>query len=189
MLHPDVDLDALRDQFANAEPFGHVVIEKFLDEQKARDIEQALPSYLEALHAGTSFTTVNESKKVQIEDTQKYAPPVVALHDFLNSAEFRETLEYICGIEDLRSDPKSNGGGIHQTGPGGRLDVHVDFNYLPELNAFRRLNLLLYLLQESGLLVRALSVPQRHQARPSTRYRRPPTRKVAPCQRPQRMPA
>ena len=145
MLHPDVDLDALRDQFANAEPFGHVVIDQFLEEHLAREIEQALPSYQQALHVGTSFKTVNETRKVQIEDSRQYAPPVLALHDFLNGSDFRKSLGYICGIEDLLSDPKSNGGGIHQTGPGGRLDVHVDFNYLPELKAFRRLNLLLYL--------------------------------------------
>ena len=145
MLHPDLDPDALRDQFTNAEPFGYVVIDQFLDEQRVQEIAQALPSYQQAQRVGTSFKTVNETKKVQIEDAQTFSPPVRALHDFLNGPEFRQTLEHITGIDELRSDPKTNGGGIHQTGPGGRLDVHVDFNYLPELQAFRRLNLLLYL--------------------------------------------
>jgi len=34
---------------------------------------------------------------------------------------------------------------MHLTGPGGRLDVHVDFNFIEERKLHRRLNLLLYL--------------------------------------------
>ena len=34
---------------------------------------------------------------------------------------------------------------MHLTGPGGRLDVHVDFNVLEKRNLFRRLNILVYL--------------------------------------------
>ena len=145
MLHPDLDPDALREQFANAKPFGHVVIDQFLDETWVREVAEALPSYQQATQVGTSFKTVNEDKKVQIEDAERFPPLVRDLHDFLNGHDFLRTLEHITGIETLQSDPKSNGGGIHATGPGGRLDVHVDFNYLPELQAFRRLNLLLYL--------------------------------------------
>jgi hypothetical protein len=34
---------------------------------------------------------------------------------------------------------------MHMTGPGGRLDVHIDFNYIENRRLHRRLNLLLYL--------------------------------------------
>ena len=34
---------------------------------------------------------------------------------------------------------------MHITGAGGRLDVHVDFNYIQERKLYRRVNLLLYL--------------------------------------------
>ena len=145
MLHPDLDPDALREEFSKAQPFGHVVIDQFLDEATAQEVAAALPSYQQAKGIGTSFKTVNEDRKVQVEDAVQFPPPVRALHDFLNGPEFLETLGHITGIETLKADPKTNGGGIHQTGPRGRLDVHVDFNYLPELQAFRRLNLLLYL--------------------------------------------
>jgi Rps23 Pro-64 3,4-dihydroxylase Tpa1-like proline 4-hydroxylase len=43
------------------------------------------------------------------------------------------------------ADTELVGGGIHITGPGGRLDVHIDFNYIKERQLHRRLNLLLYL--------------------------------------------
>jgi hypothetical protein len=45
----------------------------------------------------------------------------------------------------LLADEQLVGGGIHITGPGGRLDVHVDFNYIADRKLHRRLNLLLYL--------------------------------------------
>lgn len=145
MLHPDLDTNALREEFAAAEPFGYVVIDQFLDEERVHEVSRALPSYREALSVGTSFKTVNEDRKVQVEDSERFPPAVRELHEFLNGTQFLETLGHITGIDELKCDPKSTGGGIHQTGRGGRLDVHVDFNYLPDLLAFRRLNLLLYL--------------------------------------------
>ena len=36
------------------------------------------------------------------------------------------------------------GGGIHQTGPRGHLDVHVDFNYIVDRKLHRRLNILVF---------------------------------------------
>jgi Rps23 Pro-64 3,4-dihydroxylase Tpa1-like proline 4-hydroxylase len=37
-----------------------------------------------------------------------------------------------------------DGGGLHQTGPRGRLDVHVDFNYIAARRLHSRLNILIY---------------------------------------------
>ena len=36
------------------------------------------------------------------------------------------------GIPNLLADDQLVGGGIHETGPRGHLDVHVDFNYIAE---------------------------------------------------------
>ena len=62
----------------------------------------------------------------------------------LASAEFRETLSYAFEIPDLLDDPRLIGGGMHQTGPQGHLDVHVDFNYVRDQEIHRRLNILVY---------------------------------------------
>jgi len=63
----------------------------------------------------------------------------------LASPQFLSDLSYITGIDDLLADSQLVGGGMHLTGPGGRLDVHVDFNYLRERQLHRRLNILVYL--------------------------------------------
>jgi Rps23 Pro-64 3,4-dihydroxylase Tpa1-like proline 4-hydroxylase len=67
------------------------------------------------------------------------------LNEALASPEFLSDLSYFTGIPNLLADEELVGGGIHITGPGGRLDVHVDFNYLETRQLHRRLNLLLYL--------------------------------------------
>jgi hypothetical protein len=42
------------------------------------------------------------------------------------------------------ADDQLVGGGIHQTGPRGHLDVHIDFNYIEDRQLHRRLNILIY---------------------------------------------
>ena len=48
-------------------------------------------------------------------------------------------------FEELKWDSMFAGGGMHLTATSGILDVHVDFNYLEGMNAYRRLNILIYL--------------------------------------------
>lgn len=140
-----LDLDALHEQFESAVPFRHVVIDDFLEPHLATAVAEAFPSFEASLAAGTRFETVNEHRKIQVTDRQVFTPPLRALHDFLASPGFLQQLGHIAGLRGLMADPELAGGGVHQTASGGRLDVHVDFNYLPHLNAFRRLNLLLYM--------------------------------------------
>lgn len=145
MVLNDLDLDKLRSEFANAKPFPHVVIDGLLDEGFARQVAQAIPSYEESRGQGLEFSAVNEQRKVQITDADKFADPVRTLHEVLSSREWLEKIEFITGIPKLVADPELAGGGIHVTGPRGRLDVHVDFNTLHGDELHRRLNILVYL--------------------------------------------
>jgi Rps23 Pro-64 3,4-dihydroxylase Tpa1-like proline 4-hydroxylase len=70
---------------------------------------------------------------------------VAELNDLLASKRFLNDLSYITNMPNLLADKELLGGGIHVTGPGGRLDVHVDFNFIEDRKLHRRLNLLLYL--------------------------------------------
>jgi Rps23 Pro-64 3,4-dihydroxylase Tpa1-like proline 4-hydroxylase len=145
MLSRPLDTDKLRAEFASAKPFPYLKIDNFLDEQVARRIASAYPSLDLAGRQGTTFAAVNERKKIQICDSSKFASPVDELNRFLASADFLSGLSYITGISNVLADPELVGGGIHITGPGGHLDVHIDFNYIENRDLHRRLNLLLYL--------------------------------------------
>lgn len=64
---------------------------------------------------------------------------------YLQSKVFVAFLERVTGIKGLITDHTLRGGGIHQIKRGGKLDIHKDFDYHPQLRLKRRLNLILYL--------------------------------------------
>ena len=130
-------------KFVAADPFPHVVIDNFIDAETARAIAAEYPTFEQARDLGFSFNALNERKKIQITDQTRFPPRVKALSDFLASPAFLADLEALTGIHGLLADPRLHGGGMHMTGPHGRLDVHVDFNRGYE-DFFRRLNVLVY---------------------------------------------
>lgn len=145
MILRPYDRDALKAEFDAAEPFRHIVIEQLLDPGFALEAANCFPTFEEAIQQGFSFDFVNERKKVQISDSAKFPEPIARLHAALASPEFLADLEYITGIPNLLADEQLAGGGMHVTGPHGRLDVHVDFNYSEQRRLHRRLNVLVYL--------------------------------------------
>jgi hypothetical protein len=140
-----LDREQLRQDFVNGKPFPYVKIDNFIDPAEAEAISVAYPEFALATEAGLTFSTVNERKKVQITDASQFPPCIAKLNALLASAEFLDELSYITGIPGLLADERLIGGGMHITGPGGHLDVHVDFNYIADRKLHRRLNLLLYL--------------------------------------------
>src|SRR5262249_58782215 len=121
MIVQPLDRDLLRRQYVNATPFPFVKIENFLEPAFAAAVAAAYPTFEDARSQGTTFRSVNEQKKVQITDAKLFPRPVGQLNEALASAEFLSDLCYITGIADLLADRELLGGGIHVTGPGGRL--------------------------------------------------------------------
>jgi hypothetical protein len=143
MINP-IDRDWLRAQVRRSKPVPNFKIDNFLDEGFANRVLAAFPSYDEAIKVGRSFAAVNEYKKVQVTDAALFAEPVAQLNAALAAPEFVDLLSYVFDISNLMADDQLVGGGIHQTGPRGFLDVHIDFNYIEERQLHRRLNILIY---------------------------------------------
>jgi Rps23 Pro-64 3,4-dihydroxylase Tpa1-like proline 4-hydroxylase len=139
-----IDRDQLRMQVRTAVPVKNFCIDNFLDESFAESVLAAYPSFEEALKVGRSFAAVNEKKKVQVTDSSTFAEPIAELNRELASPEFLGLISEVFEMPNLLADEELVGGGIHQTGPRGHLDVHVDFNYIPERELHRRLNILIY---------------------------------------------
>ena len=139
------DREALRQQFNAAVPFRFIKTDCFLEPLFATEVAAAYPSFEAAMKQGKTFTAVNERRKIQVTDSKLFPAPVAELNQALSSANFLSDLSYVTGIPNLLADDNLIGGGMHITGPGGRLDVHVDFNLIQDRKLHRRLNLLIYL--------------------------------------------
>jgi hypothetical protein len=148
MTHIDhinpIDKESLRERVRTVTPVPNFCIDNFLEESFADTVLAAYPTYAEATKVGKSFAAVNEKGKVQVTDSSTFAEPIAELNRTLASPEFLDVLSYVFDMPNLLADPELVGGGIHQTGSRGHLDVHVDFNYIPERELHRRLNILIY---------------------------------------------
>lgn len=144
LINP-LDRDVLRTQFQSAQPFPFMKIDNFLDAKFADEVSAAYPKFETAVEMGSTFSAVNENRKVQVVDYAKFPSPVKRLSDALASPDFMADLGHITGIPKLVWDAGFAGGGMHETDRSGWLDVHVDFNYNDSLQMHRRLNILVYL--------------------------------------------
>ena len=143
LINP-IDLNALKSRIAQSAPFPHVCIDNFLEESFANEIYGAFPSFKEARAIGKEFDSVNEKFKIQITNSATFSPPIARLNKLLASPDFVALMSDAFGIPNVVADPDLVGGGIHETNSGGRLDVHVDFNYVEKKHWHRRLNILIY---------------------------------------------
>ena len=146
---PVVDLAAVDRRFAaegptyqSARPFPHIAMQNVFDIDVLRAINAEFPSSSDM--AGR-FTGEIEGGKFTETDYGKFGSVTQSFVAACNSGPFLHSLTKLTGIEGLIADPYLSGGGQHQTGRGGRLKVHSDFNVHPFLNLTRRLNMLVYL--------------------------------------------
>jgi Rps23 Pro-64 3,4-dihydroxylase Tpa1-like proline 4-hydroxylase len=143
LINP-LDRDALRRKIRSAQPFPHFCIDNFLNADFANEVCNSFPEYQSAKRLGHEFNGVNEKYKIQITDSKKFPPAIARLNELLASQEFVSLWSDLIGIPNLLADPELSGGGIHETNSGGRLDVHVDFNFIEKRQWHRRLNILIY---------------------------------------------
>lgn len=132
-------------RFRTAEPFPHIVLDGVISPTLMEQVSASYPSYDEARKLGREFRKKQELYKIGIFNYEDFPAPVQQLSDAFSDPCFIDFLTGLTGIERLLADPDLVGGGMHLTKPGGRLDVHVDFNFNEPKQWHRRLNLLLYL--------------------------------------------
>jgi hypothetical protein len=128
--------------YINARPYPHVIFDDFFDPELVELVLAEFPKP----HAikWQNFDNAEEIKLASAAEAS-FGPATRLLLYHLNSITFLEFLSTVTGIDNLISDPRFQGGGLHQIVPGGKLGVHADFNRHPDFGLDRRLNLLLYL--------------------------------------------
>jgi hypothetical protein len=136
-------LPALADQFRENSPFPHIQLTDFLEPEVALAMAQEFPG--QATNAWIHYKHHNENKH-GLPRRSLFPPHLGKVTDELNSPEFLAWLSQLTGIPELISDPSLEGGGLHQSGRGGFLNVHTDFSmHHFHKHWHRRVNLILYL--------------------------------------------
>lgn len=134
--------DARNTEFLRATPFGHCVIDGFLDDAFARRLLQEFPDFERG-------NCLNEDGAVGGKSTFERIAGLGGsfrdLDECVQSAPFLQLIARITGVPDLLYDADYFGGGTHENRHGQSLDSHIDFNYHPHTGWHRRLNLIIYL--------------------------------------------
>lgn len=141
------DLQAVAQQYKNhyqsAEPFPNIYFENFFNPAVLDAVLDEFPN-LEGKD-DIRYHTPNEIKLAS-KGERRFGTVTKAFTHFLNSEPFLLFLQELTGIEEtLTPDPYFEGGGFHQTKPGGFLKIHADFNKHRQTGLDRRLNVLVYL--------------------------------------------
>ena len=130
-------------QFRDNQPYPHLHLREFLDPEIAVEVSREFPG-LET-DAWTRYKHQNENK-LGLTKRELFPALIAEVVDELNSPEFVSWLSEVTGIVGLMADDSLEGGGLHQSGPGGFLNVHTDFRtHHYHKNWRRRVNLILYL--------------------------------------------
>ena len=130
-------------QFCKGKPFQHVHVKDFLETSLAQDLSDEFP--VPDSSAWIQYKHYNEDK-TGLTKRELFPPMLAKVTHELNSPEFVAWISEITGIPNLIADPELEGGGLHQSGRGGFLNVHTDFNkHHHHKNWRRRINLILYL--------------------------------------------
>jgi Rps23 Pro-64 3,4-dihydroxylase Tpa1-like proline 4-hydroxylase len=133
------NLDNLHEQFRDAQPFSHVVIDDFFNKKYIEALHEQFPGIDDSWH---KYYNPIEIKYAKDKDFPKIYKDLFCL---LSSECTVSLVRKISGITNLEYDPYLHGAGLHYHPKGGKLDMHVDYGLHPMLNKERRLNLIVYL--------------------------------------------
>jgi hypothetical protein len=144
-----LDLDRIRaiahdrrDEFAQARPFPHVVVDGLLRPEVATAL---VAEFASTRGDWIFYHHVNERKR-GFNDVARMGPVSRRVVGDLNGAPFLEVLGTLTAMPTLLADPALEGGGLGEMEPGGYVNVHADFLSHPrEPTWTRQLNLLVFL--------------------------------------------
>ena len=136
-------LSGLATHYRANKPCPHILLKDFLEPSTALAMSDQFPQ--PRSDAWTQYKHANENK-LGMAKRQLFPPAIAAVTDELNSPGFVAWISELTGIPNLMADPMLEGGGLHQSGQGGYLNVHTDFSmHHFHTNWRRRVNLILYL--------------------------------------------
>ena len=136
--------DVLNKKFNNNNPFNHIVIDNFLNNDYAEKMLINFPTDYSNWH---KYCNPIEYK-FAFDDINKLDDSLKDYFYLLSTPQFINKINVLTGIEKLELDPYLHGAGLHSHGRYGKLDIHLDYEKHPFSNKERRINIILFINNE-----------------------------------------
>jgi Rps23 Pro-64 3,4-dihydroxylase Tpa1-like proline 4-hydroxylase len=141
IVHDPKAIDGLRNELRDASPYPYLVVDGLFSEalldlvsEEFSEVEGDLQNI-----SGEGEVFSRSRKNPQLHSaTQTY-------FDIIHSGHFVEFLSKVTGIEDLIVDCSLRAAGLHRTKPGGKFEIHCDFNFHRSNNLQNRFVVITYL--------------------------------------------
>lgn len=149
-LNPNSISSMNHSEYKNNNPFPHIVIDNFLNDDIINDIMKFSKSLkLEDCDNNRLPPNKRTQYKYAYDNFKNFPDKIKKLFLFLNSKEFVNKIEKLTGINGcVRGNTALKGAGFHKITNNGFLKLHTDFNNYEDKrkgSLDRRINLLLYL--------------------------------------------
>ena len=135
------NIELLKLEFLNSEPFENIVIDGFLDEEYANKLNDLFPikydnwyKYENPIEVKYAYDNINKLP-IELKNYFYY----LSTNEIIN--KFRELTD----INNLEYDEYLHGAGLHCHPRHGRLNIHLDYEKHPYTGKERRLNVILFL--------------------------------------------
>ncbi|NDB61246.1 2OG-Fe(II) oxygenase [bacterium] len=142
MIREDIDWHTVKDEFRNARPFNHVVIDNFFLPDVAEKLSNEFPDYDDPMLG--FYNNAIENKKV-FNKWDRFPKLTYQAFTYLAREEFLDKMRFVLDDARLWMDVGLNGGGWHLHSRGGNNNVHLDYNIHPKLGEQRKLNIIIYM--------------------------------------------
>lgn len=127
------------------DPYPYIVIDNFLDDDLAQQVEREFPRLEEMPRHSPDYQLLDGWHSNPHDAAIAGRPGLKRLFKMLESAEFREQLREVFGVEQqLYCDPEYQGAGLLAAKKGGVHKIHRDRNRHLTTHFYRRLTLLVY---------------------------------------------
>ena len=137
------NVEELQYKFLNTEPFEHIIIPNFLNEEYANILHDCFPEDIDKDHWHKYYNPIEV--KYTLDKLEKLPTSLKEIFYLLSTKEITNKLSILSNIENLEYDPYLHGAGIHVHPRNGRLHMHLDYEKHPHFEKQRRLNVILYL--------------------------------------------
>lgn len=137
---------SLREQFLEAEPFNHIIIDNFWTDEVAEVLANDYPDYDSSVWHAHYHNAIEDKKACNHWD--KFPATTYRAFSYLNSTEFLDIIQAITGQDTVIPDVGLHGGGWHCHHKGGKLNIHLDYSIHPKLQLERHYNLIVYMTKD-----------------------------------------